>query len=97
MDFIMGLPKSGGFEVILVVVYRYTKYAHFLPLKHLFTAPQVAQTFLDNVVKLHSLPSSIVSYRDNTFTSSFWKIMLNNLHTQLNLSTTYHPQSDGRT
>jgi hypothetical protein len=97
MDFIEGLPKSNGFEVILVIVDRYTKYAHFLPLKHPYNATQVAELFLDNVVKLHSLPSSIVSDRDKIFTSNFWKSLFKNLHTQLSMSTAYHPQSDGQT
>jgi hypothetical protein len=73
MDFIEGIPKSNGYNAILVVVDRYTKYAHFLPLKHPYTASQIATTFLDNVVKLHSLPSSIVSDRDKVFTSVFWQ------------------------
>jgi hypothetical protein len=55
MDFIEGLPKSEGYSVILVVVNRLTKYAHFLPIKHPYTAAAIAQIFLDNVVKLHGL------------------------------------------
>lgn len=97
MDFIEGLPKSNGFTVILVIVDRFTKYAHFLPLKHPYTASQIATLFLDNVVKLHSLPTSIVSDRDKIFTSAFWQNLFKSLHTKLNLSTAYHPQSDGQT
>jgi hypothetical protein len=97
MDFIEGIPKSNGYNAILVVVDRYTKYAHFLPLKHPYTASQIATTFLDNVVKLHSLPSSIVSDRDKVFTSVFWQNLFKSLHTQLSMSTAYHPQSDGQT
>ena len=59
MDFIGGLPKSDGYNVILVVVDRLTKYAHFIPVKHPYTASTIAQAFLDNVVKLHGLPNSI--------------------------------------
>jgi len=60
MDFIEGLPKSEGYSVIMVVVDRLTKYAHFIPVKHPYTATSIAQLFMDTVVKLHGLPSSIV-------------------------------------
>ena len=73
MDFIEGLPKSEGYDVILVIVNRFTKYAHFVPIKHPFTAPTIARAVFDNVVKLHGLPKTIVSDRDKIFTSAFWK------------------------
>lgn len=64
MDFIDGLPKSSGKDSILVVIDRYTKYAHFFTLTYPYSASQIAQVFLDNICKLHGLPSSIVSDRD---------------------------------
>lgn len=87
MDFIEGLPKSEGYDTILVVVDRFSKYAHFLPLKHPFSAAVVAQVFLDNVVKLHGVPKTLVSDRDKVFTSQFWKALFQTLGTQLALST----------
>ena len=60
MDFIEGLPRSHGREVIFVVVDRLSKYAHFLALSHPFMAKDVAQLFLDNIYKLHELPQTIV-------------------------------------
>lgn len=73
MDFIEGLPKSQGYSVILVVVDKLTKFAHFLPVKHPYTTTAIAQIFMDNIVKLHGLPSLIVTNRDTIFLSHFWK------------------------
>ncbi len=71
MDFIEQLPKSNGKDTILVVVCRFTKYGHFLPLAHPFSASSIAKLFLDNIYKLHGAPISIVSDRDKLFTSLF--------------------------
>eukprot|EP00253_Pinus_taeda_P014706 PITA_14706 len=73
MDFITGLPKSGNKSVIKVVVDRLSKYAHFCALPHPFTPTFVAQSFMDQIFKLHGMPTSIVSDRDPIFTNNFWQ------------------------
>jgi transposase InsO family protein len=97
MDLIESLPKSEGKDYILVVVDRLTKYAHFWPLTHPFSAPIIAKTFLDNIHKLHGTPTCIVSNREKVFTSGFWKELLKLLGTKLHYSTSYHPQTDEQT
>ncbi|KAF7149817.1 hypothetical protein RHSIM_Rhsim02G0207800 [Rhododendron simsii] len=96
MDFMERLPKSHGNTTIFVVVDRLTKYAHFMALRHPYTAKDVAQLFLDNVYKLYGLPSTIVSNRDAIFTSKFWQELFQLQGSQLHLSTAYHPQTDGQ-
>jgi hypothetical protein len=72
MDFITRLPKSEGKSVIMVIVDRLTKYAHFCALSHPFKANTVATTFMETVQKLHGSPKIIVSDRDPIFTGHFW-------------------------
>jgi hypothetical protein len=72
MDFITGLLKSEGKTVIMVIVDRLTKYAHFCALSHPFKASTVATAFMETVQKLHGNPKIIVSDRDSIFTGHFW-------------------------
>ena len=97
MDFIDGLPPSKGKTVLVVVVDLLSKYAHFIPMSHPYTAPKVAQTFFENVFKLHGMPSSIVCDRDSTFISAFWKELFKLQGTSFNFNSFYHPQTDGQT
>ncbi|MCO5581490.1 hypothetical protein L7F22_035375 [Adiantum nelumboides] len=97
MDFIFGLPKSiHGNTGIWTIVDRFSKQAHFIPVKKTIKAHQMATLFISQIFKYHGLPSSIVSDRDPRMTSNFWKGLFENLGTRLNFSSAYHPQTDGQ-
>ena len=96
MDFIEGFPKVGGKSVILTVVDRFSKYGHFIPLSHPYTASSVARAFFDNIVKLHGLPCSIVSDRDPVFTSTFWSELFKLSGCKLLLSSAFHQRMNGQ-
>ena len=72
MDFISGLPSSDQYDCIMVIIGKFTKYGHFIPVKHPYTAQKISELFLDNIYKLHGMPRYIVSDRDPVFTSNFW-------------------------
>jgi hypothetical protein len=97
MDFIEGLPKTHKLDTILVIIDKFTKYGHFIPVAHPFIALQIAQVFMDEVYRLHGLPEYIISDRDRVFTSAVWRELFKLTDTRLLMSSSYHPQSDGQT
>lgn len=95
MDFIKELPKAHNKSLILTVVDRFSKYAHFIPLGHPYTASSVARAFFTDIVRLHGFPESIVSDRDPVFTGHIWhdlfKLAFKLAGVQLRMSTAFHP------
>ena len=92
MDLITGLPlTSNGYNNILSVVDRFSKYCVFTPLKADTSAEAVANAFVDSVVRRFGVPLSIVSDRDHRFTSHFWRHLWKNLKISLRMSSAYHP------
>ena len=94
MDFVTALPLTRKkFNVIWVIVDRLTKTAHFIPIKLSYKVEQLAKIYVVEIVRLHGVPSSIVSDRDLRFTSRFWGALQEALGTKLKLSSAYHPQT----
>ena len=96
-DFVVGLPKTlGKFDSIWVIVDRLTKSAHFIPVNVTYNTKKLAKLYISKVVRLHGVPLSIISDRGTQFTSKFWKTLHAELGTRLDLSTAFHPQTDGQ-
>ena len=81
----------------MIVVDKLRKVAHFIPIKSTFQSIDVVDIFIKEVSQLHEIPKTIVSNKDLKFTSNFWKGLFKGFRTNLNFSTTYHPQIDGQT
>ncbi|CAA7023604.1 unnamed protein product [Microthlaspi erraticum] len=82
---------------IWVIVDRLTKVAHLLAVRDSDKVETLAELYINQIVKLHGVPADIVSDRDPRFTAAFWKALLGAMGTELNLNTTFHPETDGQT
>ncbi|GJU59566.1 putative reverse transcriptase domain-containing protein, partial [Tanacetum coccineum] len=97
MDFVTKLPRtSSEHDTIRVIVDRLTKSAHFLPMREDYKMERLARLYLNDMVARHGVSILIISDRDSRFTSRFWKSIKEALGTHLDMSTAYHPQTDGQ-
>lgn len=97
MNFVSRLPRcSTRSDAVWVIVDRLTKSIHFLPMKMTFQPDRLANLYIPEVVRLHGIPAFIVSDRDPSFTSRFWKSLQEHLGTKLSFNTAIHPQTDGQ-
>ncbi|GJX04573.1 putative reverse transcriptase domain-containing protein [Tanacetum coccineum] len=97
MDFVTKLPRtSSGHDTIWVIMDRLTKSAHFLPMREDYKMERLARLYSNEIVARHGVPILIISDRDSRFTSRFWQSIQEALGTRLDISTAYHPQTDGQ-
>ncbi|XP_020963935.1 uncharacterized protein LOC110265328 [Arachis ipaensis] len=97
MDFVSGLPRTrADFDAVWVIVDRLTKSAQFLPIRMNYTLEELARLYIKEIVRLHVVPSTIISDKDPRFTSRFWGTFQRAFGTWLSLSIAYHPQIDGQ-
>ncbi|KAA3483477.1 DNA/RNA polymerases superfamily protein [Gossypium australe] len=97
MDFVSGLPMTPSKkDTVWVIVDRLTKSAHFIPVRTDYSLDKLAELYVSQILRLHGVPSSIVSDRDPRFTLRFWKRLQDALGTKLHFSTAFHPQTDGQ-
>ena len=97
LDWVGPLPPSAGFDSILTIVCMLTKYAYFIPCNKTMTSQDLASAFMERVVSNHGLPTKLVSDRDPRITGDFFSSFFRRLGSKLNISTAYHPQTDGQT
>ena len=97
VDFVTGLPDSQGSSVILTIVDRFSKSAHFVALPKLPSAKETAQLLVQHVFRLHGLPLEVTSDRGPQFASAFWKAFCMLVGVRPQLSSGFHPQTNGQT
>jgi transposase InsO family protein len=98
MDFIVRLPTmQSGYDSIWVIIDRFSKVAHFIPVKTTYMGAKIAELYIARIVCLYGVPKKIVSDRGTQFTSRFWQKLHEAMDTRLNFSSAYHPQTDGQT
>ncbi|GJW08538.1 putative reverse transcriptase domain-containing protein [Tanacetum coccineum] len=97
MDLVTKFPRSsGGYDAIWVIVDRLTKSAHFLPIREDYKTEKLARMYINEIVARHGVPVLIISDRDGRFASHLWQALQEALGTRLDMSTTYHPETDGQ-
>nr|GEU60093.1 putative reverse transcriptase domain-containing protein [Tanacetum cinerariifolium] len=97
MDLVIRLPRSSsGYDAILVIMDRLTKFAHFLPICEDFKMEKLARININEIVARHGVPVLIISDHDGRFSSHFWRDLQKALGARLDMSTTYHPETDGQ-
>lgn len=97
IDFIFGLSKVKGFDTVLVLVDRLTKYAQFIVIQHLYITKDIASVFIREIVRLHGFLRTIVSNHDRIFMSHFLLELFRAVETKMKFSLAYHPQTDEQT
>jgi hypothetical protein len=99
MDFVSGIPTTSNhsYNMIMVVVDRLSKYAHFVPCYTTNSAKDIAWLFYDHIVRLHGVPEVIISDRDVRFDNEFWQLLCQRMGTEVRMTTAYHPEADGQT
>jgi len=96
IDFVTGLPKANGFDGVMVTVCRFSKMAHFSPISKAYNGKEVARLFLQDIVRNHGVPKTIISDRDKVFTSHFWDEVSRFLGFKPQTTTSRHPEADGQ-
>jgi hypothetical protein len=98
MDFIVGLPTTqSGYDSIWVIIVHFLKVAHFIPVKTTYKGAKLVELYITRIVCLHGVPKKIVSNKGTQFMSRFCEKLYETMHTRLNISSAYHPQTDGQT
>jgi transposase InsO family protein len=97
VDYITKLPRTvQQHDSIKVVMNKLTKVAHFIPMKTTHKETNIVEIYMKEVVRIHGVPNSIISDREPNFTSNFWKGLFKGFGMNLNPSTSYHPESNGK-